>query len=63
MALDPADLMAAKLLANADRGLERAMHLRDFFDLVTAGLEWPQHAPVAMARAVDAYGASAGTAV
>jgi hypothetical protein len=28
-----------------------------------AGLEWPQHAPVAMARAVDACGASAGTAV
>lgn len=62
-ALGPADLMAAKLLANADRGLDRALRFRDFFDLVMAASEWPQQAPLAMGKAVGAYRESAKSAV
>jgi hypothetical protein len=62
-ALGPADLMATKLLANADRGLDRALRFRDFFDLVMAASEWPQQAPLAMEKAVGAYRESAMSSV
>ena len=62
-ALEPADLMATKLLANADRGLDRALRFRDFFDLVMAASEWPQQAPLAMEKAVGAYRESAMSSV
>jgi hypothetical protein len=55
--------MATKLLANADRGLDRALRFRDFFDLVMAASEWPQQAPLAMGKAVGAYRESAKSAV
>jgi hypothetical protein len=62
-ALEPADLMATKLLANADRGLDRALRFRDFLDLVMAASEWPQQAPLAMEKAVGAYRESAMSSV
>ncbi len=62
-ALRPEDLMATKLLANADRGLDRALRFRDLFDLVMAGLEWPREAAVAMVKATQAYGESAKSAL
>lgn len=61
--LRPEDLMATKLLANADRGLDRALRFRDFFDVVMAGSAWPDQAPLAMAKAIGAYGESAKTAL
>jgi len=63
ISLRPEDLMATKLLANADRGLDRALRFRDFFDFVMAALEWPEQASTAMAKAVAAYGDSAGSAL
>lgn len=62
-ALRPEDLIATKLLANADRGLDRALRFRDLFDLVMAGLEWPREAAVAMVKATQAYGESAKSAL
>jgi len=62
-ALGPVDLMATKLLANADRGMDPALRFRDFFDLLVAGLEWPAHAPAAMTRAQTVYGQSARSAM
>lgn len=52
--LTRADLAAEKLLANADRGLDRATRSRDYIDLVAMRLRW---GPTPSAAATKAYGA------
>ena len=50
------DLYAEKLLANADRGLDRAALFRDFIDLCMMSRAWPEGRETACAKAVAAYG-------
>ena len=50
------DLYAEKLLANADRGLDRAALFRDFIDLCMMSRAWPEVREAACAKAVAAYG-------
>jgi hypothetical protein len=49
------DLIATKLLANADRGLGYEKYYRDFFDIALACFHWPQTAPSAFEKATNAY--------
>lgn len=52
------DLYAEKLLANADRGLDRSTLHRDFFDLCLMHLRWGPIPAPAWTKARQAYGSA-----
>jgi hypothetical protein len=54
--LSRADMAAEKLLANADRGLDRATRSRDYIDLVAMQLRWGRTPVAASRKAHAAYG-------
>lgn len=57
-ALDRTSCMAEKLLANADRGMDRSARSRDLIDLAVMQRRWPSSMRPALRRAEAAYGAS-----
>ncbi len=60
--LSRADLYAEKLLANADRYLDKSQASRDIIDLAVMILHWGPVPDIAWAKVRDAYGASADKA-
>ena len=56
--LDRVDLYAEKLLANADRGLDRSTLHRDLIDLYTMHVRWGLVPDAALVKARAAYGSS-----
>lgn len=54
--LTRADLAAEKLLANADRGLDRVTRSRDYIDLVAMRSRWGRSPVAASRKAYAAYG-------
>lgn len=61
--LSRSDLYAEKLLANADRGLDRVSLHRDLIDLCVMHQRWGAIPAGAWKKARDAYGASIDGAV
>ncbi|MGH8672876.1 MAG: nucleotidyl transferase AbiEii/AbiGii toxin family protein [Burkholderiales bacterium] len=57
-ALDHTTCMVEKLLANADRGLDRSALSRDLIDLAVMASRWPGRLRPALRRAESAYGAT-----
>lgn len=54
--LSRTDMFAEKLLANADRGLDRAVMYRDLIDLAMMITHWGEIPQAALAKARKAYG-------
>lgn len=54
--LSRTDMFAEKLLANADRGLDRAIMCRDLIDLAMMITHWGEIPPAALDKARKAYG-------
>lgn len=55
-ALARSDSIATKLLANTDRGMDKAHGFRDFFDIAMACNSWRKDAAEGFAKASAAYG-------
>lgn len=56
VAISHADAISTKLIANANRGLDRQHGFRDFIDLVMACHAWPTTVPAGFIKAETAYG-------